>query len=75
QTNFNHWLSSSILPIKCRTYYLTFGSDQVVHKILENGNIAASIDRTHAAADNKDTYRNSGLYGFLPQAEFGACSA
>ena len=50
-------------------------NDQVIHSILQRGNIAASVDRTQAAADNKDTYRNTGLYRFFPEAEFGVCPA
>ena len=50
-------------------------NDQVIHSILQRGNIAASVDRTQAAADNKDIYRNTGLYRFFPEAEFGVCPA
>ena len=40
-----------------------------------SGNIAASIDRCEAAADNKDDYRNTGLYRLFPDGEFMATSA
>ena len=50
-------------------------NDDVICKVLERGNIAASVDRTEAAADNKDAYRNTGLYRLFPDAEFGVCSA
>jgi hypothetical protein len=50
-------------------------NDDVIHGILERGNIAASFDRTEAAADNKDAYRSTGLYRLFPDAEFGACPA
>ena len=50
-------------------------SDDVVQAVLARGNIAASVDRTEAAADNKDEYRNTGLYRLFPDAEFGVCPA
>ncbi|MFT5368261.1 MAG: hypothetical protein ACI8V2_003224 [Candidatus Latescibacterota bacterium] len=50
-------------------------NDDVISKILVRGNIAASVDRTEAAADNKDEYRNTGLYRLFPDAKFGVCSA
>lgn len=50
-------------------------NDDIIHKVLERGNIAANVDRTEAAADNKDAYRNTGLYRLFPNAEFGVCSA
>jgi hypothetical protein len=50
-------------------------NDNVIQNILARGNIAASIDRTEAAADNKDAYRNTGLYRLFPDAEFGVCPA
>jgi hypothetical protein len=49
--------------------------DSVVQSVLARGNIAASVDRTEAADDNKDTYRASGLYRLFPAAEFGGCAA
>jgi hypothetical protein len=49
--------------------------DDVIRKVVERGNIAASVDRTEAAADNKDDYRNTGLYRLFPDAEFGVCPA
>jgi hypothetical protein len=48
-------------------------NDDVITKVLARGNIAASVDRTEAAADNKDEYRNTGLYRLFPDAEFGVC--
>jgi hypothetical protein len=50
-------------------------NDDGIRKVLERGNIAASVDRTEAAADNKDAYRNTGLYRLFPDAEFGVCPA
>lgn len=50
-------------------------SDDVIQNILARGNIAASVDRTEAAADNKDCYRTTGLYRLFPDAKFGVCSA
>lgn len=50
-------------------------SDDIVRQVLERGCIAASFDRTVAAADNKDCYRQTGLYRLFPDAEFGALSA
>lgn len=50
-------------------------NDRVVHEVVSRGNIAASFDRTEAAADNKDAYRDTGLYRLFPDAEFGALSA
>ena len=49
--------------------------DQVVRQVVARGNIAASFDRTEAAADNKDAYRQTGLYRLLPDATFGVLSA
>lgn len=50
-------------------------NDDVINNILARGNIAASVDRTEAAADNKDAYRNTGLYRLFPNAKFGVCPA
>jgi dienelactone hydrolase len=50
-------------------------SDDIVRSVLERGNIAASFDRTQTAADNKDEYRNTGLFRIFPDAEFMANSA
>ena len=50
-------------------------NDGVIQKVLERGCIAAVFDRTEAAADNKDVYRDTGLYRLFPAAEFGVCSA
>ena len=50
-------------------------NDDVVRQIVQRGNIAALFDRTEAAADNKDIYRQTGLYRLFPQATFGALSA
>lgn len=48
--------------------------DHVVQKVLARGCIAASFDRTEAAADNADNYRETGLYRLFPDAEFGVLS-
>lgn len=56
---------------RCWRYY----DDQVVRQIVARGNIAASFDRTEAAADNKDAYRTTGLYRLMPDATFGVLSA
>ena len=50
-------------------------NDQVVQQVLARGNIAASFDRTQAAADNKDAYRQTGLYRLFPEAAFGVLAA
>lgn len=50
-------------------------NDDIVRQVVMRGNIAASFDRTEAAADNKDIYRNTGLYRLFPDAEFGVLSA
>ncbi len=50
-------------------------NDEVIRGVLDRGNIAASVDRTEAAADNKDAYRNTGLYRIFPDADFGVCPA
>ncbi len=50
-------------------------NDDVVRQVLARGNIAASFDRTIAAADNKERFRETGLYRLFPEAEFGALSA
>lgn len=44
--------------------------DSVIRQVVARGNIAASFDRTQAAADNKDAYRQSGLYRIFPEAHF-----
>ncbi|MDA0334281.1 MAG: hypothetical protein O2782_03865 [bacterium] len=50
-------------------------NDDIIRRIVARGNIAASFDRTALAADNKDNYRDTGLYRLLPEAAFGALSA
>ena len=50
-------------------------SDDIIRTVVDRGYIAASVDRTEAADDNKDHYRDSGLYRIFPAAEFGVCSA
>ena len=50
-------------------------NDATVEQVLERGNIAASFNRTAVAADNKDEYRDTGLYRIFPDAEFGALAA
>ena len=50
-------------------------NDNVVKSVVDRGNIAASIDRTMAAADDWDVYRDTGLYQLFPDAEFAVCSA
>jgi len=52
-----------------------FNDATVVREILDRGNIAATFDRTEAAADNPDEYRNTGLYRLFPSASFGVLSA
>lgn len=52
-----------------------FSESTVVKAILARGNIAASIDRTEAAADNPERHRDTGLYRLFPDAAFGALSA
>jgi hypothetical protein len=50
-------------------------NDEVVRQVVMRGNIAASVDRTEAAADNKDEYHHTGLYRLFPDAAFGVVSA
>ena len=50
-------------------------NDSIVHQVVTRGNIAASFDRTEAAADNKDRFRETGLYRLFPDATFGALAA
>lgn len=52
-----------------------FHAANLIHQIVSRGNIAASIDRTEAAADNADHYRETGLYRIFPMATFGALAA
>lgn len=54
--------------------WLYFNED-VIRKTVARGNIAASFDRTETAADNKDAYRDTGLYRLFPDAGFGVLSA
>jgi hypothetical protein len=49
-------------------------SDEVAAAVVARGNIAASFDRTEAAADNKELYRSTGLYRLFPEATFGVLS-
>ena len=49
-----------------------FFDDGAVRRTVGRGNIAAVFDRTELAADNKGTYRDTGLYRLFPQAAFGA---
>ncbi len=49
--------------------------DDIARMIVDRGMIAASFDRTEAAADNKDRYRETGLYRLFPDAGFGALAA
>ena len=49
--------------------------DDIVHEVLRRGNIAASLDRTEAAADDKDAFGETGLYRIIPGATFGVCPA
>lgn len=49
--------------------------DAIVRRSVERGYIAASFDRTEAAADNKDDYRQTGLYRIFPAASFGVLAA
>ncbi|MFT5374689.1 MAG: hypothetical protein ACI906_001509 [Candidatus Latescibacterota bacterium] len=49
--------------------------DATVQRTLARGNIAASFNRTEAAADNRDAYRKTGLYRIFPDASFGVLSA
>jgi hypothetical protein len=50
-------------------------NDAVVEQVLSRGNIAASFNRTVMAADDKEIYRNTGLYRQFRDAEFGALAA
>jgi len=48
--------------------------DSTVENVLARGNIAAAFNRTAVAADNKDNYRDTGIYRLFPEAEFGVLS-
>ncbi len=50
-------------------------NDEVIRQVVCRGNIAASFDRTEVAADNKDCYRETGLYRLFPDAVYGVLSA
>ena len=50
-------------------------NDQIIHTVVARGYIAASFSRTDLAADNKEKYRDTGLYRLMPDAGFGALSA
>jgi len=52
-----------------------FRENEVVTEVLARGYIAASVDRTAAAADNMDDYRRSGLYRLFPDAAWGVLAA
>jgi hypothetical protein len=47
-------------------------TEDVARTIVGRGYIAATFDRTEAAADNKDAYRATGLYRLFPEAKYGA---
>ena len=49
--------------------------DRIVRCVLARGAIAASFNRTTVAADNKDRYRETGIYRAYPDASFGALAA
>jgi hypothetical protein len=49
--------------------------DGVVTEVLERGNVAASVDRTAVAADDSDSYDETGLYRDLEDPSFGVCAA
>ncbi|MEW6755618.1 MAG: hypothetical protein AB1505_32275 [Candidatus Latescibacterota bacterium] len=49
--------------------------DGIVRQVTARGSIAASFDRTGAAADNRGIYRDTGLYRVFPDAQFGALAA
>jgi hypothetical protein len=50
-------------------------NDEIIGRVLDRGAIAASFNRTDFAADNKERYRETGLYRLFPDATFGALSA
>lgn len=50
-------------------------NDEIIRRVLDRGAIAASFNRTSLAADNKESYRDTGLYRLFPEAGFGALSA
>ena len=50
-------------------------NDEIVLRTVRRGNIAASFNRTALAADNRDLYRETGLYRLFPEASFGALGA
>jgi hypothetical protein len=50
-------------------------NDRVVQTVCGRGYIAGSFNRTALAADNKDRFRDTGLYRLFPDAEFGALAA
>ncbi len=49
--------------------------DDIVARVLARGCAAASFNRTALAADNKESYRETGLYRAYPGASFGALAA
>jgi len=49
--------------------------DEVAARVVARGNIAARFDRTEAAADNKDLYRETGLYCIFPESRIGVLPA
>ncbi len=52
-----------------------FNESTVVRRIVARGNIAVSVDRTQAAADHADRFRETGLFRLFPQASFGVLAA
>ena len=55
--------------------YWRYFDDAVVDSVLARGYAAASFNRTAVAADNKEIYRDTGLYRLFPDATFGALAA
>ncbi len=50
-------------------------NDDIVRRVIARGAIAASFNRTSVAADNRERYRDAGLYRLYPEASFGALAA
>jgi hypothetical protein len=50
-------------------------TDEIATEVLRRGNILAQFNRVEIAADVRDAGRNSGLYPFHPEANYGALAA
>ncbi len=72
------WIPSGKGPFHALLYgdnCWSYFNEEILENVLKRGYIAALFDRTEAAADNKQNYKETGIYKLLPTKNFGAISA